>query len=298
MTRAGVLAVVVAAAVCLGALAIVSTLGSSEAAPAPPRPLTVSTSVAPHPTFFGDPVTARAEVIVDRRLIDPESVTFDGEFAPYTLVGEPHESRSDSGGATSFGFRFTLSCLDDACLPDRRGEGVDLPPLRVRAALRAGGTAELSAAWPKVPVVARVSAEALAATPPPWRLQLGLAPVSYRVSPSLLVAVLTAGAAALALGAVALVGWEFHRRRRLLAARTLRQSALAEALAFARESAARAPDDRRRALALLARVLAFDTNGGRSLAPAVDHLAWARAEPSPTRLTALVDRVERTVGSA
>jgi len=32
-------------------------------------------------------------------------------------------------------------------------------------------------------------------------------------------------------------------------------------------------------------------------APAVERLAWARAEPSPRRLTALVDRIERTVGN-
>ena len=73
-------------------------------------------------------------------------------------------------------------------------------------------------------------------------------------------------------------------------------SSLARALELARASAARGPDDRRRALALLARVLAFDPNGGRRLAPAAARLAWGRSEPSTTGLESLVDEIERNGG--
>jgi hypothetical protein len=140
-------------------------------------------------------------------------------------------------------------------------------------------------------------AESALAGEPDWRLELGLPPASYRARPGLLVALLAAAAAALALAAVVLVGLELARRRRILRERARLRSALARALELARESAGRGPDDRRRALALLARVLARDANGGRTLAPEAAHLAWARAEPSPAGLEALVDEVERTVES-
>jgi hypothetical protein len=297
VSRPAAVAVAALAVACLGAVAVIAGLGDNASPPAPPRPLSATTSVAPRPAFFADPVTARAEVLVDRRLVDPDSVRVDTDFTPYTLVGSPVESRADSGSVTSIGYRFRLSCLVEACLPDRQRSGVVLPPLRVQAALRSGGAADVSVPWPRVEVTPRVAATALRADPPPWRLQLGLAPVTYRVRPGALAAALTAAAVVLALGALALVAWELARRRRLKEERARLRSALARALELARESAAREPDDRRRALALLARVLAFDRNGGRRLAPAAAGLAWGRADPSPAGLRELVDEVERAVGS-
>jgi len=294
VSRGRLLAVAALAAACVAALVLVAMLGGGGSAPAPARALAVSTSLAPSPVFFGDVVTGRAEVLVDRRLIDPDRVRIEADFAPYTRVGPQRESRSGSGRVTSIGVRYTLLCLVEACLPDR--DGIALPKLRVRAPLRDGGTATTSASWPRVDVVSRVDEPALATDPPPWRQQLALPAVSYRLGPGALAAALTLGAALLALGAFALVGVELARRRRLLLERTRLRSALARALDLARASAARGPDDRRRALALLARVLAFDRNGGRRLAPAAARLAWGRADPSPSGLESLVDEVERTVG--
>lgn len=295
MSRGRLLAVAGLAAVCLAALVLVAMLGGGAGAPAPTRALSVSTSIAPTPVFFGDLVTARAEVLVDSRRIDPDALRIEAGFAPYSLVGRPQESRSDSGHVTSIDLRYTLQCLVEACLPQRNG--VALPKLRMRTPLRNGGTATESASWPRVDVVSRVESAALATDPPPWRQQLALPAVSYRVRPGPLAAALTLGAAVLALSVFAFVGREVGRRRRLLVERARFRSALARALDLARASAARGPDDRRRALALLARVLAFDPNGGRGLAPAAARLAWGRAEPSSTGLESLVDEVERTVGS-
>jgi hypothetical protein len=149
--------------------------------------------------------------------------------------------------------------------------------------------------WPRVDVVSRVEAAALATDPPPWRQQLALPAVSYRLAPVRLAVALTLGAVLLAIGAFVLVAREVVRRRRLLVDRARFRSALSRALDLARASAARGPDDRRKALALLARVLAFDPNGGRRLAPAAARLAWGRSEPSAAGLETLVDAVERTV---
>ncbi|MEP7334689.1 MAG: hypothetical protein ABI717_02815 [Actinomycetota bacterium] len=288
MSRRRLLAVAGLAVASVGALVLVATLGGGDGAPAPRRLVSVTTSIAPSPVFFGDLVTAHAEVIVDRRLIDPDRVRIEAGFAPYSLVGRPHESRTNSGRTTSIDVRYTLRCLVEACLA--QPDGIALPKLRVHTE-----SSSVSASWPRVDVVSRVAPTALASDPPPWRQQIALPAVSYRVRPGAFAAALTLGAALLALGAFALVGREVVRRRRLLVDRTRFRSALARALDLARASAARGPDDRRRALALLARVLAFDPNGGRRLAPTAARLAWGRSEPTATGLGTLVDEIERTV---
>jgi hypothetical protein len=284
------LAVAGLAAASVVALVLVATLGGGEGAPEPRRAVAMTTSITPSPAFFGDLVTARAEVMVDRRRIDPDRVRIEAEFAPYSLVGRPQESRTESGRTTAIDVRYTLQCLVAACLP--KPGGIALPKLRLSTE-----SSTVSASWPRVDVVSRVEPAALATDPPPWRQQVALPAVSYRVEPGRLAAVLTLAAAVLALGAFALVGREAARRRRLLVDRARFRSALARALDLARASAARGPDDRRRALALLARVLAFDPNRGRRLAPAAARLAWGRSEPSPTGLEALVDEIERAVRS-
>jgi len=288
VSRGRLLVVTAIAAVCVGSLVLVATLGGGDGAPAPRRDVTVSTSIATSPVFFGDLVTARAEVLVDRGRIDPDDVRIEGGFAPYSLIGRPRESRTDSGRLTSIDVRYTLQCLVEACLP--KPGGIALPKLRVRS-----GSSTVSADWPRIDVVSRIAPAALAIDPPPWRQQIALPAASYRLEPGKFAAALTLAAALLALGAFALLGREVVRRRRLLVDRARFRSALARALDLARASAARGPDDRRRALALLARVLAFDPNGGRRLAPAAARLAWGRSEPSTTGLETLVDEIERTV---
>ena len=293
MSRGRLLVVAAIAAVCVGALVLVAMLGGGDGAPAPRRDVAVSTSIATSPVFFGDLVTARAEVLVDRGRVDPDTLRIEADFAPYSLVGRPRESRSDTGRLTSIDVRYTLQCLVEACLPQRGG--IALPKLQVHTAPSSDNLVTYTANWPRVDVVSRVEPGALATDPPPWRQQVALPAVSYRVEPGRLATALTLTAAVLALVAFSLFGLEVARRRRLLVDRARFRSALARALDLARASAARGPDDRRKALALLARVLAFDPNGGRRLAPAAARLAWGRPEPSATGLEQLVDEIERTV---
>ena len=294
MSRRRLIAVGGLAAACVIALVLVATLGGGgDDAPAPRGDVAISTSIAPSPLFFGDLVTARAQVLVNRRELDPDTVRLEAAFAPFSIVGRPQESRSTSGQTTSIDVRYTLQCLVEACLP--QPGGIALPKLQVHTRPGSDHLVTYNHSWPSVDVVSRVAPAALATDPPPWRQQIALPAVSYRVKPGALAAALTIAAVLLALGAFALVVREVTRRRRLLHERARFRSALARALELARASAARGPDDRRRALALLARVLAFDPNGGRRLAPAAARLAWGRSEPSATGLESLVDEIERTV---
>lgn len=294
MSRRRLLAVGGLAAACVVALVLVATLGGGgDDAPAPRGDVTVSTSIAPNPLFFGDLVIARAQVFVNRRRLDPDTVRLEAAFAPFSLVGRPQESRSTSGQTTSIDVRYTLQCLVEACLP--RPGGVTLPKLLVHTRPSSDHLVTSGHSWPPIDVVSRVAPAALATDPPPWRQQVALPAVSYRLEPGELAAALTLAAVLLVLCAFALLVREVTRRRRMLLEQARFRSALARALALARASTARGPDDRRRALALLARVLAFDPNGGRRLAPDAARLAWGRSEPSATGVESLVDEIERTV---
>ena len=295
MSRRRLIAVGGLAAACVVALVLVATLGGGgDDAPAPRGDVAISTSIAPSPLFFGDLVTARAQVLVNRRELDPDTVRLEAAFAPFSLVGRPQESRTDERA-------------DDL---DRRALHLAVPGRSVPAAARRDRAPEASGAHeaeqrqprhvqPRLAArrrrLARRAGRARdrpAAVASADRAPRGLVPPGARErSPrrSRLAAVL------LVLGAFALVVREVTRRRRLLLERARFRSALARALELARASAARGPDDRRRALALLARVLAFDPNGGRRLAPAAARLAWGRSEPSATGLESLVDEIERTV---
>jgi hypothetical protein len=94
-----------------------------------------------------------------------------------------------------------------------------------------------------------------------------------------------AGAAAL----VALEALGLGRRRR----RAVDADELARALRLVREAEQRPITDRRRALALLARLL---PSGDGAHGSAATELAWSRPAPEPQALEALAAQVERERG--
>ena len=246
------------------------------------------------PLFFGDLVTAHAEVLVNRRELDPDTVRLEADLRAVLT------RRPAAGVALDAAGRRPRSTCATRCSASSKRACRSPAGSRSRSSWCTRGRAATNLVtynhgWPRVDVVSRVAPAALATDPPPWRQQVALPAVSYRLEPGKLAAALTLAAALLVLGAFALVVREITRRRKLLLERARFRSALAHALELARASAARGPDDRRRALALLARVLAFDPNGGRRLAPAAARLAWGRSEPSTTGLESLVDEIEKTV---
>lgn len=286
-----------ALAVLAGALAI-ALIGPGTPTAAPPaHPLSVATSISSTPAFFGDLLTARTEVLVDAERVDPASVRLEANFVPYVESRAPLQSSSRSGRVVALGYRFPISCLSADCVPGPGIRRVVLPLLVVRARLRDGRETVVQASWPQIALAPRVDEAALRTTPLGWRRQLAVPPVSYRASPGTLLAVLLACAAALGLGALALVGAEYARWTRLRRTRTSALSRLGLALALARESMRRNPDDRRKALALLARVLAGNDSDADRLAAAAEQLAWSRGRPDPDRVGALADEVEREVSA-
>ena len=150
-----------------------------------------------------------------------------------------------------------LACLSDACA----GKTVDVAGVAVQ-------------------VLPRVDAKQVAAPKPPYRAPTVLPPARGRGAAS---ALLFAGAAVLLLLAAALVAAELRRRRGHAPVDRLRR-----ALRLVRESAARAPVDRRRALDHLAATL-----GDVPPAERATRLAWARPEPEPAATRGIADEVAR-----
>ena len=234
-------------------------------------------SLTPAKAGVGVRVTAQAVVTVNAQKVNPASLRVSLGVAPLAALGpvQQHVLR----------FSVDAACLDEGCVPDAKPRAVQLVPLRVNGRLKDGRPFTRTFRWPTLMLTPQVPARALRGAPP-LRLETTAPPPDYAVPPGTLAAVLDAAAGVLALtiaGALVLL----RRRRPALAL-----DPLDRALALVRESAGRPPDDRRRALNLLARVLDRRKPG---LAPTVDEAAWSRPQPSAEAAEELADSVEEAV---
>lgn len=248
-------------------------------------PLQARTSFEPAAVQFGDPVTARIVVALDRDAVVAKSLKITESVAPLTQLAPPKTVRSVRGSRETVTVTIRATCVSEACLGGR----VTLPAARVSAARRDGRTTKLAAAWGALLIGRRVTAHDLAAARPPFQADTAPGRPTYRVSPSTAATVLEIAAGLAAAAAAALVALQLRailRRPRPV----LPGDALARALRLAREAERRPVPDRRRALGLLARVLGV---AGGGLGGAASDLAWSARRPEPQAIDELVTRVER-----
>ena len=99
MKRAIVIAVAAVAALAVGVgLGQFWLARESESARAGPRDLvSVTTSLTPTSHSFGDPVIARADVLVDTTEIGIESIALQPKFEPYEALAPPLVTREQFG---------------------------------------------------------------------------------------------------------------------------------------------------------------------------------------------------------
>ncbi len=286
-----------AAAVAAGAAAaavLVVGRGSSAPGIAPTAPLAVHASFEPPTVQFGDPVTARVVVLLDRALARAETLKITDDLAPLTQLGPARTTRTTRGRLTVVSISVPAACLTDPCVARPGETRLELP--RVTAAVSAADDRVLRAgtAWPVLRVQSRVTAADLAPVRPPFRADASPPPPSYRIAPATLARLFEALAALLAVAGAGLVVYQVgllaHRRRRASPA----LGELEDALRLAREAEARPAPDRRRALSLVARLLEARN---RRLAGAARELAWSEPKPEPRALSELVSEIEREVPS-
>jgi hypothetical protein len=257
--------------------------------------VSTATSFEPRAHLFGEPVTARLEIVFDSTRIEPDSVKATPRFDPYTIASRT-ESRESFDGITRVRTEFVLACLTRRCLAPKSGF-LEVPRTRVEYKPRALRDPLIASVdWPPVRTASRIGGNDLEG------LELladvrDLPPVSYRVAPSTVTSVgyglaVLLGLAGLllltrALALPALVTSALSRRR-------ARLSPLQRALNLVRRSAERGERvDSRRALERLAVELRHTEEP--DLARTATRLAWRRRDPSGSTVEPLSDEVERVI---
>ena len=294
-------------------LAVAGCAGDASEVPFLPqgRAIDSSRSLSPTTHFFGDIVTARVEVRIDRRQLDPAKLRVEADFKPYELVGEAELDRRDLGQYTRMRFEYSLRCLTLGCIPEQlqtqlgsqegaRGERrtFRFPPAQVRYDDPSGEFPGLlrSVSWPPVTSVSRLN-EAQSEAEFPFRASPeALPPPSYSASPALVVGgLLLAGLALLAWPArLGLRAWR-GRRAPVVQAAAPSLTPLQRALLLVEWARERANgDDRRRSLEVLADEL--ERTGAATLSGQASKLAWSRDAPSPEAVSALLQRVREEDG--
>lgn len=298
--------------VALVAAAAVTAVVYLAAAPDPRSPelpssgIVADALVEPQGAFFGDTLFVRVGALVDRRRVDPDTVTARATFAPYSTRRGPLV-RQDLGDVTRVTQTLRLRCLVRSCLPPGVDEGgrktVSLPPVELlfERADRSKGSMVL--ALPAVDVASRLTETDFALIDDflvvPFHATAALDPIDYAVSPTALVVLLLTGATLL----LAVAGWLLLRygvrRREPVPALpppepAVELSPLERALAAleaARTHGSRA--DERRALELLSAELG--RSGAGELAVTATGLAWSASGPIPAATGTLADEVRDVI---
>jgi len=272
----------------LAALAAAAALAAPANAAESPA-LAVDASVSPAAVLFGDPVDVTVQVLVDEDRVDPATVRLEADAAPLTRLGRIQRDSWRSGGLAYVRFRFRVACAADGCLAGDAPLLVRPPPMRVSGRDTGGREAGTSVRWPRLEVGRRVRATAVTATPA-FAVEDRPHPVSWRLAPGQLSAVLAIAAVLLLAFTAGLVASEVLHARRRRRRRAAMLDALASALADLR--AARDVPTRRQAAGRIARIL--DGLDGR-MAPAAARLAWSEERPAPDAAKALAEQVEHEV---
>jgi hypothetical protein len=241
----------------------------AAAAPAP----VMRASVSSQGVLFADDIAAQVDIAVAGQTpvrfdVGPSAWSVDARSTTTLTAGDVRVHR----------LRLELACRSTACVGRAGARTVPLPAVTATVA-----SARMRARWPTVTVASRLPAGAASTSPPPFRLQTSPPPLRTSMSASLLAALLDAAAAACAAAAAVLAAHRLRMRRRAAA---LGPQPLERALTLVREAERRPVADRRRALALLARV-----------APSAEAAvaAWSRAAPTPEEMESVARRVEETV---
>ena len=266
---------------------VVAAIVAGPAGAADP-PLVVEAS-APDSVPFGDPVVLRVTVSANPDEVDVSSIRVTEPLAPMTQLGATRVSRSSRGPLDVVTYEVTAACMEQRCVAARGPAVLRLPRIRVSAET-ADGVAGAGANWPEITVRGRVPTTVRDST---GRFQTDLDPprITYRSDPqrsSTLLFVLAGVLAALAVAIAAVLTVRLVRRRN-----DIPLTEVERALLLARQSEARPPADRRRAVGFLARVLAPREP---PLADEASTLAWSAPEPAGESVSSLVDDVGRTVG--
>ena len=286
----------------LSALVAVLTLrddGSSNSALDRAQALEARVVVSPRVVLFGDTITARVQVALDRARIDPASLRVDTSFTPWQFVRTPQKTRRDGARATYIETVYVLRCLGPSCVPTRASSSREFQAVKLSYEHVGGGRDSTELRWPVLVVNTRLVSDDFGRRDEygtAWRADLATLPaVSYRLPPALLLALLLGGAAVLLVGGGRLAYSALPRREEAPPPEPPAPppppdlTPLERALALLEEpSPLDGAAERRRALEFVAEH--FDERD-RPLAASARALAWRSGKPAPAESVGLAARV-------
>ena len=300
MKRAPLVAlqVVVAVLVGLGIWAIWDARQSDEATTTrSTETIAVSASIRPSVHTFGDPIVATVDVVADPRLVKPQTIRVDTDFAPYEPAGPPTVKRTTANGITHVVFDFRLRCLTEGCdaAEDRGVAQFEAGFVRYRFVQGSGPGRDLID-WPPIQVASRVTDTEVSDVR--WRASATALPaVTTRFGPGGLAGVLVLIALFLAAVAVwlgvRLWGVEREPEAEPVDLRSPLERAVDLVRAASRNGASQ--PERRRTLERLAREL--HRSGHGSLAQDARELAWSARSSTSAELDVLVRRAAEAAGN-
>jgi len=213
-TRRVVAGLLLAVVVAAGVVAIVLVAGRGDdggsfRVPSDGGPVTAEATLSPRNVLFGDTLTARVDVEVDRSRVIPGSVRIKSEFAPWSLVDAPVRARRDVGGATVIRTTYVLRCVISPCVPPRETAPLEFNPAHITYRVQKGNKPDsVDARWPVLVVHSRIvrsDFDRQASLTSPWKADVVSMPaVSYRVSPGVVRGLALGAGALLALAGVVL----------------------------------------------------------------------------------------------
>jgi hypothetical protein len=288
LTAAAVAAVVVVAV----ALALLRVGGGGVAV----DPFEADATLGPPAALFGDRLEADVRIVLDRRIVDPDSVIVSTDFGALSAPAVSVPRRERAGDAVVLRYRYGLFCLRDECRVQQGLRELRFRPALVRYELQDGTSRTARLEWPAVTIGSRLGSQPVGTAD--WRIRDDpLPPPTYRVRPSLAAAVGFALAALLALVGVFLIASVVRAFLRqppvdeLAGLPPLERALRVLRLALANGG----PPEHRRALDRLARELR--RAGLRDLAGEARKLAWQRPGPDRDEANGLAGRVAGAIGA-
>ncbi len=263
--------------------------------------IAVRADVSPHEHLFGDRLTARVDVLLDRAFVKPETVRVAENFNPFRVEGERTREEEDLGDTTHLVFTYPLTCRRGGqCLPREDGRTYELPELRVSYVVTEIGERQTT----RVRLATLTGSSRLGGAntnEPAFRADARETPApTYRVSPTLLAVVALGAAGLLVLGALVLLVPLIPLgvvQRRLEARRARRRTDLERALAHVREIT---PDGQTQDLRPALERLASELGRADSdeLARQSRGLAWAEPPPVEDDIGGLSEDVEKVISES
>jgi hypothetical protein len=266
---------------------------------APTRTL-VRSSITPARSLFGQILTARADFVLDPRVVDPASVELAPDFKPFRVRSESRRTVPGLGRATIVRFEYELQCISRKCIPLDRNRGATafrVSPSPAAARTPDGRKLALRVRWPDFGVQSRLTDEDIGLSTP--HIDAGLTPprVSWGVSPDLVGALALGASVLLVLGAGWLVATAVRRDTRpLRAQRVLAHfTPIERALVLVEHAASRGeiPESRKalERLAVELRRVGVDTRADEA-----EELAWSERGPREDTVAALAAAVRSNGG--